>query len=143
MPDPAITPPTPRQALIARGEQLALVILALALVAGIAYRAIVYWRLGQEPLAVVPAADGPACRVNVNAANWVELSIVPGLGPALARRIVALRDSRPDKRLRSLDELKEVHGIGDKVLAKLRPYLYVGEPGAEGEPIQMIEKPPA
>ena len=120
--------------MIARTEQVALVLLALALVAGVAWRMIDYWRVGEEPLEIVSPADGPALRINVNAAQWAELSMVPGLGPKLSKAIIAARDAR-GKRFQSLEELKEVRGIGDKMLAKLRPYLTLDETGAEGEPV--------
>jgi competence ComEA-like helix-hairpin-helix protein len=135
MADSAITPPTRREAMIARTEQVALAVLALVLVAGVAWRMIDYWRVGEEPLEIVSPADGPALRINVNVAQWPELSMVPGLGPKLSKAIIAVRDARPGKRFRSLEELKEVRGIGDKMLAKLRPYLVLDETGAEGEPV--------
>ena len=121
--------------MIARTEQVALVLLALALVAGVAWRMIDYWRVGEEPLEIVAPADGPALRINVNAAQWAELSMVPGLGPKLSKAIIAARDARHGKPFRSLEELKEVRGIGDKMLEKLRPYLTLDETGAEGEPV--------
>jgi competence protein ComEA len=140
MADPSPTPPTRRQALIARGEQLVLAILAIALVAGVAWRGLTYYRVGAEPMEVIPAAP-PTYRVDVNTADWVTLAVVPGLGEALSKHIVALRDQR--RGLKSLEELKDVRGISDKTLAKLRPYLFIGDgarPG--GEPIQMIDRPP-
>jgi len=138
---PSPYPPTPRQALIARGEQLALVLLAVALAAGIAWRAVDYWRVGREPLEVLPPPEGPAYRVNVNAADWVALSLVPGLGEKTAKKIIALREERGG-RLRSLDELKDVNGIGDKTLEKLRPYLALDD-SPDGEFVQMPDGGPA
>jgi hypothetical protein len=142
MADPSSTPPTPpppRQALVARTEQVVLVLLALALVAGVAYRAVSYWRIGQEPLEVLPPPEGPNFRVNVNTADWPTLSMVPGLGPKLSQRIVELRDSRPDRRLHALEELKDVTGISDKTLAKLKPYLVLDDPGPEA--VHMVGAP--
>jgi len=127
--------------MIARTEQVALVLLALALVAAVAWRMIDYWRVGEEPLEIVSPADGPALRINVNAAQWAELSVVPGLGPKLSKAIVAVRDARKDKRFGSLEELKKVRGIGDKMLAKLRPYLTLDETGTDGEPVVLPDKP--
>jgi competence ComEA-like helix-hairpin-helix protein len=135
------TPPTPRQALIARAEQALLVFLALGLVAGVAWRAVSYWRIGQEPLEVVAPSGGPSYRVNVNTAEWTELSLVPGLGPKLSQRIVERRDMLPDRRFQSLDDLRGVKGIGDKVLAKLKPFLTLDNSGTES--IQMPSDRPA
>jgi competence ComEA-like helix-hairpin-helix protein len=135
------TPPTPRQALIARTEQAILVLLALGLVVGVAWRAVSYWRIGQEPLEVVAPSDGPSYRVNVNTAEWTELSLVPGLGPKLSQRIVERREALPDRRFQSLDDLRGVKGIGDKVLSKLKPYLTLDGSGAES--VQMPADRPA
>jgi competence ComEA-like helix-hairpin-helix protein len=140
MSESPITPPTRRQALIARGEQGVLVLLAAALAAGIAYRAIDYWRVGREEMEIVPAAGGPSWRINVNAADWVTLSMVPGLGEKTAKKIIELRDQRGG-RLKSVDEIKDVRGIGERTLEKLRPYLFVADPGPDEEPVRMVETP--
>ena len=143
MTDPApILPTGPKRTWIARGEQLALVLLAVAVVAGVAWRGISCWRVGAEPLDVAPPAAGPTYRVNVNAADWVVLALVPGLGETLSKRIVEVREARGG-RFQSLDDLKEVHGIGDKILDRVRPYLFVGEPKAGPEPVTMPDEPPA
>jgi len=134
--------PTPRQArkpLIERGEQVALLVLALVVVAGAGWQAVAYWHLGAEPLDVLPEGP-PTYRVNVNAADWVTLALVPGLGETLARRIVAEREARGG-RFASLEDLAAVRGIGQKKLAHLRPYLFLGTPDAPGEPIEMVGSP--
>jgi competence ComEA-like helix-hairpin-helix protein len=137
MADPSVAPPTPRQALIARSEQVTVVVLIVLLLAGVTYRIVADWE--SEPIEVVPPSDGPTFRINVNTADSGTISMVPGVGPTLARRIIEVRDARPDRRFHSLDELTEVHGIGEKILAKLRPYLVIDNlPGSE--PVQM---PPA
>jgi competence protein ComEA len=132
---PLSTPPTRREALIARGEQFVLVLLGLGVVAGIGYRTIEYMGVGSEPVEVVPAA-APSFQIDVNSADWVTLSIVPGVGEKLARRIVAERDRRGG-RFTSLDELKSVAGIKDKVLDHLRPYLTIDGEAAGQEPVRM------
>ena len=132
----------PRSSLIARGEQGLLLLLALAVVAGVAYRAARYYRLGAEPLEVVPPSDGPTYRVNVNTADWVTLALVPGLGEALSKHIVETRQVRPGGRFDSLDDLKAVPGISDKLLTKLEPYLVLAPSDAGAEPVQMVEPSP-
>lgn len=67
--------------------------------------------------ATLEAPDAPRPRVSVNRARAEELEAVPGIGPALARRIVAYRP------FRTLDELVRVPGIGARTLERLRPYL--------------------
>jgi competence protein ComEA len=70
-----------------------------------------------------PAADAPPLTgvVNVNTASLEELQLLPGIGEARARALVELRKRRGG--FKSLDELKEVKGIGDASLERMRPYL--------------------
>ncbi len=63
-----------------------------------------------------PAVVGaPLPVININSASLQQLESLPGIGPALARRIVA---GRP---YRTVDELLRVSGIGEKLLRRLRP----------------------
>lgn len=59
--------------------------------------------------------------VNINTATSEQLQLLPGVGPALAGRIVAFREANGP--FEKVDELAAVQGIGDKSLAKLRPYV--------------------
>ena len=61
--------------------------------------------------------------VNVNTASAQELQLLPGVGEARARAIVATRKSRGG--FRRVEELVEVKGIGDALLERLRPFLAV------------------
>ena len=60
--------------------------------------------------------------VDPNRADAAELASLPGIGPALAQRIVEERARGPYK---SVDDLLRVNGIGEKTLAKLRPRMRV------------------
>jgi competence protein ComEA len=62
----------------------------------------------------------PGETVNVNAASSGELQRLPGVGPAMASRIVAEREKRP---FAAAEDLRRVSGIGPKTLEKLRPFL--------------------
>jgi competence protein ComEA len=55
--------------------------------------------------------------LNVNRATAVELEALPGIGPALARRIVADRESRGA--FATVDALDRVPGIGPALVARL------------------------
>jgi len=57
----------------------------------------------------------------INHANEDELTMLPGIGPALAARITAYRESRgaiSDER-----DLRSVRGLGRRLVARLAPYL--------------------
>jgi DNA uptake protein ComE-like DNA-binding protein len=58
--------------------------------------------------------------VNINSATQAQLETVPGIGPALAGRIIA---GRP---YRSVDELVRISGIGERTLASMRPFMTTG-----------------
>ena len=49
---------------------------------------------------------------------------LPGVGPALAARIVARRDSVGG--FRAIEELEKVRGIGPVLVEKLKPMVRVG-----------------
>lgn len=60
--------------------------------------------------------------VRINSASVSELQQLPGIGPALAQRIVETRNSG---RFSSAEDLLRVPGIGKAKLAKLRDYVEV------------------
>ena len=57
-------------------------------------------------------------KVALNSASLEDLETLPGIGPAIAGRILELRAARG--RFKSLDELLDVSGIGPKTLNRLR-----------------------
>ena len=60
--------------------------------------------------------------VRINSASASELQQLPGIGPALAQRIV---ETRNNGRFTSADDLLRVPGIGKAKLAKLRAYVEI------------------
>ena len=95
----------------------ALFLLALALVEGRAARPL---PLQQEsvPVTRTAVADGAAF---LNTATAEELCALPGVGPVIAERIVALREEQGA--FRSPEDLRAVEGIGDATLEKIYGYL--------------------
>lgn len=59
--------------------------------------------------------------VDINSAPWPELTVVPGVGETLAKRIVERREQVGP--YRDLDELREIRGIGPRVFERIKPYL--------------------
>lgn len=79
--------------------------------------------------AVQPAlAEDVAVRLDPNSAPWTELAALPGLGPGLARRIIAYRENYAREHddplpFREPKDLEDVRGIGPKRSAQLAPFL--------------------
>lgn len=65
----------------------------------------------------------PAHSVSLNRANVQELSSLPGIGEATAKRIIA--DRRAHGRFKKVEDLCRVKGIGKKKLASIKRYLRV------------------
>ena len=66
------------------------------------------------------AGSGPGGGpVSLNTADLAALDTLPGVGPVLAQRILDWRTAHG--RFTSVDELGEVSGIGEKLLAQLSP----------------------
>jgi competence protein ComEA len=83
------------------------------------------------------AAAGP---MNLNTATATELATLKGIGPAKAQAIIEHRDKNGD--FKSVDDLKLVRGIGDKMLEELRPQLTVdGKTAGDAPPHPAIPKP--
>lgn len=62
-------------------------------------------------------------KINVNTASEAELIKLPGIGPAKAKAIVEHRQQSPFK---TVDDLKDVRGIGDATVENLRDQVTVG-----------------
>lgn len=63
--------------------------------------------------------------VNLNTATPEELRLIPGVGPARVRNILAYRRAHP---FRTVDELARIKGIGRKTIRHWRMHLAVGGP---------------
>jgi competence protein ComEA len=94
--------------------------------------------------------------VNLNTASPEELGLIPGIGPARVRNILAYRHRHP---FRTIDELARIKGIGRKTVRRWRQHLavsgpstaqkvvrpelpFVGPPAAPAPPPLPARKPP-
>ena len=82
---------------------------------------------GEEPMPEPPSDSGGGFNapstsngslVHINRADATTLQTLPGIGPALATRIIEHRTANGP--FASIEQLKEVKGIGDKLIDKIR-----------------------
>ena len=83
------------------------------------------WGAGDTRSAGKPAAS-VAGTVNLNTATAAELEALPGVGPAMAQRIVSYRQQSGG--FKKIEELMNVQGIGEASFLKLKPLVTVIAP---------------
>jgi competence protein ComEA len=78
---------------------------------------------GSKPVnrSAAPAASGGL--INLNTATLEELDSLPGIGPAIAQRIIEYRESAGG--FKSVEQIIEVSGIGEATLAKIKDLVTV------------------
>ena len=74
-------------------------------------------------IASTQTSSVPVFPININTATAEELDMLPGIGPILAQRIVSYR--REFGLFTCVEDLLNVNGIGEKILAKIREYITV------------------
>lgn len=62
-------------------------------------------------------------KININTANAAELEKLPGIGQALAERIIQYREEEGP--FSTIEDIMAVKGIGEKKFEKLREYIVV------------------
>ncbi len=70
--------------------------------------------------------------INVNTASAAELTSIQGIGPAKAQAIIDHREKNGP--FKTVDDLKLVRGIGDKMLEQLRSQVTVGQAAPAAAP---------
>jgi len=101
-----------------RKEIFVLAVLIAALVVINAVNFINRRKLEKSLALVIEEGRAP---VSLNCAGSSDLEDLPGIGPALAERIIAFRTECGG--YRNLDELKKVKGIGENLYKKILPFI--------------------
>ena len=57
-------------------------------------------------------------KVNINTADEKALDTLPGVGPAMAKRIIEYRES--EGAFQSIEDIKKIRGIGEAKFAKMK-----------------------
>ena len=71
--------------------------------------------------AVPQRAARPSSPIPINTATAAQLDQLPGIGPALAQRIIDYRTEHGP--FTSIDDLTKVRGIGPALMEKIRPFV--------------------
>lgn len=80
---------------------------------------------GSSSGAVNSSASSPKSpKVNINTAGVNELDTIPGVGPAIAQRIIDFRTE--NGMFNDPEEIQNVSGIGPKTYAKMESYITIG-----------------
>lgn len=126
---------------ITRREGLAVMILTVLFLTGLTVRHVQQQQvppLAVDSLVAQPVADSGAASlspksedptpspdepINLNTASLKTLQALPGIGPALSKRIDTYRSTQ--RPFQQVEELKRVNGIGPKTFDSLRPLVRV------------------
>ena len=68
-------------------------------------------------------SDSQGSKININTADLKELDDIPGVGEATANKILSYRDENGE--FKSIEEIKNVNGIGDKKFENMKDLICV------------------
>lgn len=103
---------------LTRRDQITVAVLAMAAISCLAFTLWGGRYSHGEPL---QRSSKVFWRVDINLASEIELTVLKGVGPKLAARIVEERTTNGP--FRSVDDLQRVHGFGPRTIAKNRDRL--------------------
>jgi competence protein ComEA len=99
----------------------------------------------QSPDGSSPPNTSSPLSIGLNSSDVRELSLLPGIGPKLADRVVQHRQTHGP--FRSVEGLSAVHGVGPKLLHSLLPWVHVSQsvmetPGPISSPDRLVLQVP-
>lgn len=124
---PASTPSSTK-----RSAQVTLGLLLIALVCLLLVRGYGN-RFGLRPTDTTPRPD---LQIDLNTCERIDLEQLPSVGPKLAHAIHEHRKTRGP--FQSIEDLRDVHGIGPNTLDKIRPFLRVSSAPATEPPAPLV-----
>lgn len=65
----------------------------------------------------------PNKKININTASKQLLEALPSIGPSIAQRIIDYRNEKGANAFLSIDDIKNVSGIGEKTFEKIKNYI--------------------
>ncbi len=83
----------------------------------------IYIPTKDEEVIALETSPSPSGVININKATTELLQTIPGIGPATAEKIIEFRNSNGP--FRSIEELMDVNGIGEKTFEKMREKLCI------------------
>jgi competence protein ComEA len=78
-----------------------------------------------SPSSIPKTAAKTTDKIDLNSATLEQLDALPGIGESKAKAILAYRQEKGS--FTKIEQLLEVKGIGEKMLAALKPMIYIGQ----------------
>lgn len=83
-----------------------------------------HWWLPETEIVSELKPEDIKVKLDINTAPWYELVLLPKLGEAKAKAIVAYREKNGN--FKTLDELSNVKGIGTSIIEAIRDHVKIG-----------------
>ncbi len=88
------------------------------------------WVVAQKAQSAKGASTNPPAVINLNTATAQQLDTLPGIGAAMAARIIEYRQKNGP--FKKIEDLMNVRGIGEKNFLKIKDRLTVAPPKPAG-----------